>query len=104
LGLRHAAQHGLYAWRNYPYLNEKQTACRKSSVRARKAIPNFAIESVIEVDCKGDEECMKKIVCKVGAVAVAVHANEIFMSYAEGRYDNKTCPKNDPNHAMVYFS
>lgn len=34
-------------------------------------------------------------------VVVAVHANEAFMSTYTGRYKNDTCPKDDPNHAMV---
>lgn len=57
----------------------------------------------MEVELKGDEECLKKILMRVGPVIVAVHADEEFMVYGDGYYRNDNCPKDDPNHAMVKF-
>lgn len=62
--------------------------------------PQFVIRQM-EVECKGDEECMKKVIMRVGAVVVAVHADEAFLSITKGFYENESCPKNEPNHAMV---
>lgn len=44
---------------------------------------------------------INEIIFKFGPGVVAVHADEAFLSINAGRYKNDTCPKDDPNHAMV---
>lgn len=90
---------GISAWNTYPYLNDKQDWCRKSI--HKKIVNPHLISKQLEVELNGDEECMMKIVERVGPVTIAVHADEEFMSYGEGFYANDACPKDEPNHAMV---
>jgi Papain family cysteine protease len=91
--------YGLCGWENYKYENEQQKSCRKALYK--KVLESHYVKKYLEIELKGDEDCMMKLIHKIGPMAVAVHADEFFMSYANGFYKNETCPTTDPNHAMV---
>jgi hypothetical protein len=55
----------------------------------------------MEIELKGDEESLKKLIVRIGAAVIVTHADEPFLSITKGFYQNDSCPKNDPNHAMV---
>jgi hypothetical protein len=92
---------GLANAKDYSYMNLKQDSCGKA--KWRKLLASQVVVRQMEVELKGDEESMKKLIMRVGAVVIAVHADEAFLSITKGFYINDSCPKNDPNHAMVKF-
>ncbi|XP_070509254.1 crustapain-like [Chironomus tepperi] len=97
---RYMQVNGLTSGQQYAYKNMQQQACRKAG--HRNVLPPQFIVKQIEVEFKGDEESLRKLLYRTKSpVVIAAHANEAFMSVYTGRYKNETCPKNDPNHAMV---
>jgi hypothetical protein len=90
---------GLVSAHNYTYQEKQQTVCKRPLYR--KLINSQYITRQMEVELKGDEESMKKLILRIGVAVVAMHADEEFLSVTKGFYQNDSCPKNDPNHAMV---
>jgi C1A family cysteine protease len=90
---------GLASASDYKYQNMKQNVCQRS--RHPKLLhPQFIVRQM-EVEPKGDEEAMKKLIMRIGVAVVATHADEAFLSITKGSYENESCAKNEPNHAMV---
>ncbi|KAG5677077.1 hypothetical protein PVAND_006861 [Polypedilum vanderplanki] len=98
-GFRYMQIFGLCNGKDYSYQNAKQNVCKRALCR-RMVSPQFIVRQM-EIELKGDEESMKKLIMRIGAAVIAMHADEAFLSITKGFYINDSCPKNDPNHAMV---
>ncbi|KAG5677076.1 hypothetical protein PVAND_006860 [Polypedilum vanderplanki] len=98
-GFRHMEIFGMTNAAEYSYQQMHQPVCKRAFYR-KLLSPNY-IAQQMEIEFKGDEESMKKLIMRIGVAVVAMHADEEFLSITKGFYINDSCPKNDPNHAMV---
>lgn len=86
--------HGLDTEKSYPY-EGKEGQCRfKNSTIGATCKHYIKISS-------GKEDDLKAAVATVGPISVAIHANDKFMSYKSGIYDDPHCKAKHFNHGVL---
>ncbi|XP_046681422.1 cathepsin L-like proteinase isoform X2 [Homalodisca vitripennis] len=77
-----------------PYLG------RQNYCHMKKGMPEVRIRTYGHVK-KLCPICLKKALIKYGPVAIGMHANNAFLYYKRGVFNDNRCPKNKMNHAIL---
>ncbi|XP_023219414.1 cathepsin L1-like [Centruroides sculpturatus] len=86
--------HGLDTEESYPYKGIDEHCRFKNSTIGTTCKHYVKISS-------GNEDDLKKAVATVGPISVAIHADNKFMHYKSGIYDDPHCKARDFNHGVL---
>lgn len=89
--------HGISDGSKYTYKGIKQI-CQRIP---KKWGPILKIPNACEIDVKGNEEALMKIIAQIGPVAGVMAVVNEFLSYQSGIFFEKSCVSATPNHAIV---